>query len=89
VGDYILEMKNPIILERASAGDMSFRPATTAITVQHLMNFTSGLYYPAAPPDAFGLDKGYTSKEMHQAADPVSAFFQTIKVHELLFAYGL
>lgn len=79
VGDYIPEMKNPIILERASAGDMSFRPATTAITVQHLMNFTSGLYYPAAPPDAFGLDKGYTSKEMHQAADPVSAFFQTIK----------
>jgi len=80
VEDYIPEMKNPIIVERISTQNTAFRPATKIVTVQHLMNFTSGLFHPVVPEDLFGLGEGYSSKGMHQVADPIAGFFQVIKV---------
>lgn len=44
------------------------------------MNFTSGLFHPVVPEDLFGLGEGYSSKDMHQVADPIAGFFQVIKV---------
>lgn len=79
VADYIPQMKDPIIVESTSTQNTTFRPAMKAVTVQHLMNFSSGLFYPLGPQDQLGLHEGYASKEMHHAADPVSRFFQIIK----------
>jgi len=85
VGDYLPQMKNPIIVENKFTGqstpNMAFRPATKAVTVQHLMNFTSGLFCPELRMGCLG--EGYTSKDMHQAANPVSRFFKIIKVCRL------
>jgi CubicO group peptidase (beta-lactamase class C family) len=81
VENYIPEMKNPIIVEDLSTGNTAFRPATKAVTVQHLMNFSSGLFYPSHK-DQPGLHEGYSSKDMQQDPDPVSRFFRIIKVCE-------
>ena len=78
--DYIPEMKNPVIVEDSSTGNTAFRPATKAVTVQHLMNFSSGLFYPSIHQDLPGLREGYSSKDMQQDPDPMSRFFQIIKV---------
>jgi CubicO group peptidase (beta-lactamase class C family) len=88
VGDYIPEMKNPIIVDEMSTENTTFRPATKAVTVQHLLNFSSGLFYPSSQ-DQPGLREGYSSKDMHQAADPVRRFFQIIKVCKLLLVFDL
>jgi len=82
VEDYIPEMKNPIIVEDSVTGNIAFRPATKAVTVQHLLNFSSGLSYGKGSQDQprAGLGEAYSSKDMHQDPDPVSRFFQFVKV---------
>ncbi|KDR77245.1 hypothetical protein GALMADRAFT_246541 [Galerina marginata CBS 339.88] len=78
VGDYFPELRNPVIIDQSS-GNSTSTPAKTAITVKHLLNFTSGLFYPFSPEAPFLLPEGYHSKDIHAAADPVSAFFSLIK----------
>ena len=79
--DYIPEMKNPVIVEDSVTENIAFRPATKAVTVQHLLNFSSGLSYGTGSHQAqAGLGEAYSSKDMHQDPDPVSRFFQFVKV---------
>jgi len=47
------------------------------VTLKHILNFTSGLFYPTGRVDA-SLSKGYSSKEMHLSEDTTSEFFRII-----------
>ncbi|KAF8186368.1 beta-lactamase/transpeptidase-like protein [Pholiota molesta] len=78
LGDYLPEFRNPVIVDKTSTPKTTFRPAQTVITVKHLLNFSSGLFYPVVRDDLSGLPTGYTSKDMHVAPDPYKAFLRII-----------
>uniref|UniRef100_A0A8H7XU60 Beta-lactamase-related domain-containing protein n=1 Tax=Psilocybe cubensis TaxID=181762 RepID=A0A8H7XU60_PSICU len=78
VGNFIPEFRNPIIVDKTSTRNTTFRPAKTVVTVQHLLNFSSGLFYPVVRDNLTGLSEGYFSKEMHAASDPRSHFFSIL-----------
>ena len=75
VADYIPQLRNPVIVDESST---DYKPAQTPITLKHLLNFTSGLFYP--PSTEASLDLGYTSKEMHVAEDPLSQWLNIVQV---------
>lgn len=85
VGDYLPEFRNPIIVDQTSTQKTAFRPAKVVVTVKHLLNSSSGLFYPPKIGDLSSLHKGYTSKDVHQAADPVAEFFRIIIVYQSRF----
>ncbi|PPQ92178.1 hypothetical protein CVT25_008952 [Psilocybe cyanescens] len=78
VGRYIPEFRNPIIVDKTSTQNTTFRPAKTVMTVKHLLNFSSGLFYPVVRDDLTGLTEGYFSKEMHASSDARSHFFSIL-----------
>lgn len=80
VGDYLPEFRNPIIVDKTSTQKTTFRQASTVVTLKHLLNFSSGLFYPVVREDLFGLPDGYTSKEMHSTGDPSASFFKIVIV---------
>ena len=79
VADYFPEFRNPIIVDRTDTQKTSFKPAETIVTLKHLLNFTSGLFYPTGRETA-SLSDGYSSKEMHLSKDPISEFFRIVIV---------
>jgi len=79
ISDYFPQFRNPIILDDVKNEKPTFHPAKTVITLKHLLNFTSGLFYPEGSGDN-SLNKAYHSKAMHAAEDPVSEFFRIIIV---------
>jgi len=85
VGDYLPEFRNPIVVDRTSTQKTAFRPAKAVVTVKHLLNSSSGLFYPVMVEDMLGLHEGYKSKDMHQAADPVAQFFRIVIVSQFHF----
>ncbi|KAF9045568.1 beta-lactamase/transpeptidase-like protein [Panaeolus papilionaceus] len=78
VGDYLPAFKNPVVVDRTSTLNTTFKPAQTTVTVKHLLNFSSGLFYPVIKDDLFSLPMAYTSKEVHAAADPLSEYFKIL-----------
>jgi hypothetical protein len=76
--DYLPEFRNPIIVDRTDTQKTSFKPAETVVTLKHLLNFTSGLFYPTGGDDS--MTKGCSSKEMHLSEDPTSEFFRIVIV---------
>ena len=87
VADYLPQLRNPIIVDRTDTQKTSFKPAQTVVTVKHLLNFTSGLFYPTEP-DA-NMTKGWSSKEMHLSEDPTSEFFRIVIVRFFFFRHFL
>jgi len=83
VGDHLPEFRNPIIVDRTSTQKTAFRPAKTVVTVKHLLNSSSGLFYPLMVDDLYGMH--YKSKDMHQAADPVAQFFRMLLYSQFHF----
>ena len=79
ISDYLPQFRNTIILDDVKSERPTFRPATTVITLKHLLNFTSGLFYPEKTADK-AMNEAYCSKAMHAAEDPVSEFFRIIIV---------
>lgn len=78
LSDYLPEFRNPIIVEKTSTQKTKFTPAKTVVTLKHILNFSSGLFYPVVREDLHGLSNGYASKEMHATQDPTSAFFRIV-----------
>ena len=74
VSAYLPVFENPIILDDFSAEDPTFKPATKVVRVEHLLNFSSGLFYP----DIAVISLSYTTK--HDKEDPVGHFYNLIKV---------
>jgi CubicO group peptidase (beta-lactamase class C family) len=79
VADYLPELRNPIIVDRVDTQKTSFKPAETVVTVKHLLNFTSGLFYPTEDNNVI-MSKGCSSKEMHLSEDPTAEFFRIVIV---------
>ncbi|KAF9556310.1 beta-lactamase/transpeptidase-like protein, partial [Agrocybe pediades] len=76
--DHIPQLRNLVIVKDGSA---EATPAKTAITVKHLLNHSSGLFYPISKRQAVdgSLNDGYSLKEMYVAEDPLAYFFKTIQ----------
>lgn len=74
VSTYLPVFKNPIVLDDVTAAKPSFKPAKNVVRVQHLLNFSSGLFYPAM----LTLGKPYTTS--YDVEDPLEHFYNTIKV---------
>ena len=85
MADYLPHLRNPIIVDRIDTQRTNFKPAQTVVTLKHLLNFTSGLFYPIER-DSPGLTKGCSSKEMHLSEDPTSEFFRIITVRLFFLA---
>ena len=85
VADYLPQLGLPIIVERTDTQKTSFKPAESVVTVKHLLNFTSGLFYPTDSTGGITMAKGCSSKEMHLSKDPTSEFFRIITVRLFLF----
>jgi CubicO group peptidase (beta-lactamase class C family) len=74
VSVYLPIFENPVILDDFLAETPSFKPATKVVKVEHLLNFSSGLFYPSI----IALPYPYTAK--HDKEDPVGYFYNLIKV---------
>jgi len=85
VGDYLPEFRNPIIVDDTSTDKPSFKPAQTVVTLKHLLNFTSGLFYPVTNDNNVRLTRPYSSKEVHQSEDPTSQFWRVVIVKSFFF----
>jgi CubicO group peptidase (beta-lactamase class C family) len=79
VADYIPEFRNPIVVDRTDTQKTSFKPAETVVTLRHILNFTSGLFYYSGG-DIAGMPKAYASKDLHLSEDPTSEFFRIVIV---------
>ena len=85
VSTYLPVFENPIILDDITAEKPSYQPATKVVLVQHLLNFSSGLFYPVGAP-VHVLPMAYLAP--HDGEDPVGNFYNLIKVSpSLLPAY--
>jgi CubicO group peptidase (beta-lactamase class C family) len=84
VSTYLPVFENPIILDDITKEKPSFKPATKVVRVQHLLNFSSGLFYPITAP-IHVLPKPYVAPQ--QEEDPVGHFYNIIKVSLLLLHY--
>ena len=81
VADYLPQLANPVVVDSLSTTKTTFRPAKTVLTVKHLFNFTSGLFYPQDEDMARGnLNQGYHSKAIHASEDPLTEWFSLLKV---------
>ena len=84
VGDYLPEFRNPIIVDNTESQDTSFKPAERIVTLKHLLNFTSGLFYQRIS-NSLGLNTTYISKDIHRSDDPASEFFRVLTVRSFFF----
>ncbi|KJA25269.1 hypothetical protein HYPSUDRAFT_199807 [Hypholoma sublateritium FD-334 SS-4] len=78
LGDFLPEFRNPVIVDKTSTLNTTFRPATTVLKVKHLLNFSSGLFYPVIKDDLTSLPEAYTSKEMHASSNPLESFYRIL-----------
>lgn len=78
VSTYISAFENPIILDDITAKNPSFKPATKVVRVEHLLNFSSGLFYPMDDP-IHKITPAYTAPYSEEE-DPVGHFYNIIKV---------
>ena len=82
VSVYLPVFENPIILDDITAEKPSYKPATKVIRVEHLLNFSSGLFYSGI----VDLPNPYTLP--HEEEDPVSHFYNIIKVSPRIMFSG-
>jgi len=88
VSTYLPVFENPIIqvLDDIAAGKPSYTPATQVVLVRHLLNFSSGLFYPVKT-QVHVLTKAYSAP--HDEEDPVGHFYNIIKVSLLTYQHVL
>ncbi|KAH9474873.1 Acyltransferase calJ [Psilocybe cubensis] len=78
VSDFFPEFATPVILDDILSPSPSFRPASSPILVKHLLNFSSGLFYPPFPDPTRNLPPAYTNS-YKDAEDPFAEFFRLLK----------
>lgn len=75
------ELANPVVLEPSGEKEPSFKPAEHEITVKHLLNHSSGLFYQPPlegdPPD--GIPAPLVGRG-NETGDPISRYCSLIKV---------
>lgn len=85
VSTYIPAFENPIILDDITAKNPSFKPATNVVRVEHLLNFSSGLFYPINN-SIHEITTAYTAPYWEEE-DPVGHFYNIIKVTLLILYF--
>jgi hypothetical protein len=83
VSEFFPQFANPVVLDNVMSPDSSFKPAQNVVLVKHLLNFTSGLFYPMIPD--FGLKVPDSYAGNHDLKDPHSEFFSLVKVGHYRF----
>ena len=81
VSELFPEFTNPIVLDDVLSKSPTFKPAKTVVTVKHLLNYSSGLYYPAYEDWTTRMPNAYAAA--HDMQDPYSTFFEIVKVYTL------
>ncbi|PPQ93960.1 hypothetical protein CVT25_014871 [Psilocybe cyanescens] len=77
VSDYIPEFANLVVLDDQMADVPTYKPAKTIMRLKHILNFTSGLFYPMK---GFRLDQqpeAYATP--YNKDNPISQFLSIIK----------
>ncbi|KAF8964809.1 beta-lactamase/transpeptidase-like protein [Flammula alnicola] len=77
VADFFPQFANPIILDDVTSPNPSFTPAKTVVRVKHLLNFSSGLFYPVRTDAGSRMSDVYYGP--HDMKDPHSSFFEILK----------
>jgi len=77
VTDFFPEFANAVILDDIAAAHPTFKPVKTVMRVKHLLNFTSGLFYPIPPVKNASLPPAYLAA--HEI-DTHAEFFKNVKV---------
>ena len=81
MSEFFPEFTNPIVLDDILSDSSTFKPAKTVVTVKHLLNYSSGLYYPVYEDVATRMPNAYAAA--HDMQDPYSTFFKIVKVNRL------
>lgn len=72
-------MKDPVLVDETfTRTPKVLGPVKTVLRVKHLLNFTSGLFYRFTPN--FGYYQADEYAKVHDAEDPHTSFFNTLKV---------
>ncbi|KAF8892981.1 beta-lactamase/transpeptidase-like protein [Infundibulicybe gibba] len=71
--DYLPEIANPVVIDD-SDGHLKTRPAKTPITIMHLLNHSSGLFYQEVRKREHHMSVSYTSP--HSKEDSIPTFFK-------------
>ncbi|KDR77346.1 hypothetical protein GALMADRAFT_225461 [Galerina marginata CBS 339.88] len=79
VSDFFPDFATLLILSDTSSPTLSppFTQAKTIMRVRHLLNFSSGLFYPAPPVPNASLPPSYVAP--HNKEDPHGEFFKNVK----------
>ncbi|KIM38852.1 hypothetical protein M413DRAFT_447549 [Hebeloma cylindrosporum] len=77
VVDYLPQMANPVIVEDEMADNLVYKPAQNVIRVKHLLNFTSGTFYPFKDATLDNQLEAYAT--LHPKDDHITGFFNVVK----------
>jgi len=81
VSDYVPQLTNLIVLDNVMKDDPSFVPAKEIIRIKHLLNFTSGMYYPIKDVMMHPEKQLTQYNAPHNKDDPIGEFFNLVKVN--------
>lgn len=77
VSEYIPELANLVVLDDQMADVLTYKPAKTTMLVKHILNFTSGLFYPMKALSLDTQPEPYAAP--HDKQNPVSKFLSIIQ----------
>ncbi|KAF9483313.1 beta-lactamase/transpeptidase-like protein [Pholiota conissans] len=79
VSDFFPQFADTIVLDDITSPNPSFKPATVVMKVKHLLDFTSGLFYPPIRDYGLKVPYAYAGAQLKAQEDPYSNFFSRIK----------
>ncbi|KAF9483310.1 beta-lactamase/transpeptidase-like protein [Pholiota conissans] len=77
VSEFFPQFSNPIILDDVTSPNPSFKPATKVMRVEHLLNFSSGLFYLWTQDIGVSVPAPYAGA--HDMKDPHSEFLSILQ----------
>ncbi|KAH9474866.1 Acyltransferase calJ [Psilocybe cubensis] len=77
ISDYIPEFSDLVILDDQMADVWTYKPTKTVMRLKHILNFTSGLFYPFKGYKPDKQPDGYAAA--HDKKNPVSHFVSVLK----------
>ena len=78
VSEFFPEFANPIVVDDILSNQLTFKPSKVPVTVKHLLDFSSGLYYLR---DEEGSRFSSAHVAVHDMQDPHSSFLKIVKVN--------
>ena len=82
VSDYVVQFTDLIVLDDVMKEDPKCVPAKEVVRIKHLLNFTSGMYYPMK--DIHPERQMIQYSAPHDIDDPIGKFFNLVKVNRFV-----